>query len=153
MAQESLIIYVAFGVWLLICAWQDIATREVSNWLTLPAIGITLIARLDGWLFTPWWIIGLVSIMAITLWYRGQMGGADAKGWMVFGLLVTPVLVGAAVGQLIWCLIMRWKNSELGDRTIETIPGYPGYTLGVWLFGCYLISFKMLEVFIRMVGG
>ena len=109
MAQESLIIYVAFGVWLLICAWQDIATREVSNWLTLPAIGITLIARLDGWLFTPWWIIGLVSIMAITLWYRGQMGGADAKGWMVFGLLGTPVLVGAAVGQLIWCLIMRWK--------------------------------------------
>jgi len=154
MGDESLIVYCAFGIWLLTCAWQDFNTKNVSNWLTLPAMGITLIAQSTGWISTPWWIILIVSIMAFTLWWRGHLGGADAKGWIVFGFLGTPVLVGAAIGQLVWYLTVNWGRERFQSQAVGTpIAGFPGYALGIWLFGCYSISFKMLGVFFEMIRG
>lgn len=115
-------------------------------------MGIALIARSTGWISTPWWIILIVSILAFTLWWRGHLGGADAKGWIVFGILGTPVLLGATIGQLIWYLSVNWGRERLQSQAVGTpIPGFPGYALGIWLFSCYLISFKMLGVFLEMV--
>lgn len=152
MDQESLIIYAALGIWLLICAWQDFTTKQVSNWLTLPAIGVTLISRLVSWLSTPWWIILTVSVLAFTLWKRGYMGGADAKGWILFGFFGMPVLVGAAMGQLVWYFAVNWGREKFQSQAVGTpIPGFPGYAIGLWIFGCYVVSFKLMGVFFNIV--
>ena len=114
--------------WLMPCAIQDWRTRQVSNWLTLPAIALSLIARMIGWSQSPWWLIFLVTALALGLWYFDQLGGADAKGWIAFALLGERILLGAALGLLIWFVVFR----ALRLGTTRT-PGYPGYILGVFM--------------------
>ena len=132
-------------LWLAICAYKDYHTGEVSNWLTLPPIGLALAARLVGWLIAsplgvvPWWIIGLVWALALFLWHKGKLGGADAKAWMTFSLLGNGVLWSAYMGLLIWYAAVAWVLASLGiagtcpERVEGTrrFPGFPGYLLGV----------------------
>ncbi len=126
-------------LWLAICAYQDYRTGEVSNWLTLPPLVLSLTARLAGWLITPWGIIFAVWTLALLLWHKGKLGGADAKAWMTFSLLGNGVLWSAYVGLMIWYAAVAWVFAYLGfegacpERVEGTrrFPGFPGYLLGV----------------------
>lgn len=75
-------------------SWSDIKTREVTNkvWLFYAPLGsiLTLIDRIirrnyDYWLFALI-SIALTSILAISLFYLGAFGGADAKAFMCIAL-------------------------------------------------------------------
>jgi hypothetical protein len=113
--------------WLLVCAVQDFRFQHVSNWLTLPAIPLAVMASVLGWVETPWLVSLIVSGTALFLWSTDLLGGADAKGWLVFALLGAWMMVAAAVGMIIWFLITKATGMVREGR----IPGYPGYALGV----------------------
>jgi Flp pilus assembly protein protease CpaA len=125
------LLIIPFVLWLAICAFQDVRNGEVSNWLTLPPLGLSLVARLVGWLTTPWWTIGLVWTLAIFLWYGEKLGGADAKAWLTFSLLGDGVLWGAFVGLMIWYAAINWVTKHNGEKGLHRFPGFPGYTLGI----------------------
>ena len=126
-------------LWLTACAYQDYRTGEVSNWLTLPPLGLALAARLAGWLTAPWWSIGLVWALALYLWHSDRLGGADAKAWMTFSLLGNGIMWSAYIGLIFWYAAIVWAFAYLGfegacpERAEGTrrFPGFPGYLLGV----------------------
>ena len=132
-------IFALLLLWLTVCAYQDYRTGEVSNWLTLLPLVFSLAARLTGWLAAPWWNIGLVWALALTLWHSNRLGGADAKTWMTFSLLGNGILWSAYIGLLIWYVAIAWAFAYLGfegacpERVEGTrrLPGFPGYLLGV----------------------
>ena len=120
-------------IWLAVCAGQDYRTGKVSNWLTLPALILALLARLMGWLVTPWLLIAAISLISVLLWRQGLLGGADAKGWLVFSMLGEQVLLAATIGIVTWYLALLWIGKRLGLVHILRIPGFLGYALGLTL--------------------
>ncbi len=118
-------------LWLAICAYQDYRTGEVSNWLTLPPLGLVLAARLSGWLAAPWWIILVVWALTLFLWHKDKLGGADAKTWMTFSLLGDGVLWSAYIGLMIWYAAVAWAFAYLEAEGTRRLPGFPGYLLGL----------------------
>jgi len=117
--------------WLAICAYQDYLTGEVSNSLTLPPLGLALAARFVGWLATPWWIIFTIWMLALILWQKGKLGGADAKAWLTFSLLGNEILWSAYMGLLVWYVAMQWALAYCGPEERRRFPGFPGYLLGL----------------------
>ena len=117
--------------WLIACALQDYRTGQVNNVLTLPALGLALIARIAGVLTTPGWAIGIVWLVALVLWQRGLLGGADAKAWMTFAFLGAPILLAAYLGLVIWYAAITWALKVLGAEDRLPLPGFPGYLLGL----------------------
>ena len=142
--------------WLVICAYQDYRHGEVSNWLTLPPLGLSLAARLASWLTTAWWTIALVWALAIFLWYRGKLGGADAKAWMTFSLLGNGILWSAYMGLLIWYAAVTWVFASLviagacPERVerARRFPGFPGYLLGVGGAALILTGSRLFHIII-----
>ncbi|RLI22445.1 hypothetical protein DRO54_01225 [Candidatus Bathyarchaeota archaeon] len=76
-------------------SWSDIKTREVSNkiWIFYGPLGL-LLTLFEGILQkdTDFWILFGISvavtwILAITLFYVGAYGGADAKAFMCLALV------------------------------------------------------------------
>jgi Flp pilus assembly protein protease CpaA len=118
-------------LWMAICAYQDYHTGEVSNWLTLPAFTLALVARLAGWLDVSWWSIFAVWTLALYLWSTDRLGGADAKAWMTFSLLGNGVLWSAYIGLVFWYATVAWAFAYMGLEGKRRFPGFPGYLLGV----------------------
>ena len=118
-------------LWLIVCAVQDYRQGTVSNWLTLPPLGLALIARFAGVVTTPWWTIGIVWLLALILWRRGALGGADAKAWMFFAIIGNSVLWVAYLGLVIWYAATTWALKYLGFDGKFYSPGFPGYLLGM----------------------
>ena len=118
-------------LWLIACAIQDYRTGEVSNWLTLPPLALSLAARLAGWLSTPWWHIVLVWILTLFLWLTGKLGGADAKAWMTLSLLGDGIILSASIGLVLWYAAVSWAFAYLEIEGTQRLPGFPGYLLGV----------------------
>ena len=134
-------------LWLVICAVLDYRKHEVSNGLTLPPLALAMMARLTGWLVTPWWIIVSVWLAALWLWRRGALGGADAKAWLLFALLSDGVLLGVYLGSLIWSIALAWALNYLGRSVREVyVPAFPGYALGMGVFMLYKGVFLSQEV-------
>ncbi|MBL7162514.1 MAG: prepilin peptidase [Anaerolineales bacterium] len=143
-------------LWLAICAYQDYHTGEVSNWLTLPPLGLALVARLVSWLATPWWIIFTIWMLALILWHNDRLGGADAKAWMTFSLLGNGILWSAYMGLLIWYAAVTWVFASLviagacPERVEGTrrFPGFPGYLLGVSGAALILTGSRLFHIII-----
>jgi len=117
--------------WLLWLARQDVETRRVSNWLTLPplalallyAVGMTAAHGLAGDLLTRWLFAGA----ALVLWGVGWIGGADAKVFMALALfdlhLAFAALAGLALLAALWPMVGKGK----------TLPGLAGFAVGVFV--------------------
>ena len=136
-------------LWLIACAIQDYRTGEVSNWLTLPPLVLSLVARLGGWLTAPWGIIFAVWTLALILWHKGKLGGADAKAWMTFSLLGNGVLWSAYIGLMIWYFAIVWAIGYCHLRFREQklrLPGFPGYLLGVGSAALILTGSRLFHI-------
>ena len=135
--NSSIWLFPLIFLWFTICAWLDWRTREVSNWLTLPAIPIALAMRLLGWTNGSWWLAAIVAVGVIVLWLIGGMGGADSKGWLTFALLGDEVILAAAMGILVWYGAIWLYHRSRGFSAKERIPGFPGYWLGMVLLSIF----------------
>jgi Flp pilus assembly protein protease CpaA len=136
--EASLSLLLTF-LWLIPCAWQDWRTGEVANWLTLPALALALLARLVGWTDAAWLVIFIMTGFSVLFWYKGILGGADAKGWITFTLLGAEVLAWAAVGQLAWYVVWKLmlRQQPRFAREVVMFPGFAlglGIGVGVWFF-------------------
>jgi len=81
-------------VFLIYASWSDIKTREVSNkvWLLYAPLGLML-TLFEGLLYEDydyWLFVGisvaLTFTLAVSLFYLGAFGGADAKAFMCLAL-------------------------------------------------------------------
>jgi len=133
-------------LWLIACAIQDYHTGEVSNWLNLPPLILSLTARLAGWLVAPWGIVFVVWTLALILWHKGKLGGADAKAWMTFSLLGNGVLWSAYFGLMIWYAAVAWVLASLGIAGTRRFPGFPGYFLGVGGAALILTGIRLFHI-------
>lgn len=140
-------------VWLSVCAIFDARTRQVSNWLTLPAIPLALLAAWltrDGRGETLYEFVFHLAITTLPLFvaWRGHLlGGADLKILVVL-TLANPLLVVAA-----WCGVVvyfiglliasEWQHRCASHQNPEVpatrsrpirFAGVPGFALGAGLF-------------------
>ena len=135
-------------LWLIACAIQDYCTGEVSNWLTLPPLGLALAARLVGWLAAPLWSIFAVWTLALILWHKGKLGGADTKAWMTFSLLGNGILWSAYIGLMIWYFAIAWAFAYLDYEGTRRFPGFPGYLLGLGSAALILTGSRLFHIII-----
>jgi Flp pilus assembly protein protease CpaA len=121
-------IHLILFVWLLVCAIQDWRSREVSNWLTLPALALAFSLRLFGIIRAP--IIPLLVEAALLLlaWHSGWIGGADVKGSLTLALLDPRYLFFAWTGNIGWYVVLRLY---LYHRSDQRIPAFVGFAAGV----------------------
>jgi leader peptidase (prepilin peptidase)/N-methyltransferase len=71
---------------------HDLRYRKVPNWITLPLILIGIVVNFPG-APTLW----LGSILLLTAWGSGWMGGGDVKLWI----------------GLLWCTFSFWGDSVI----------------------------------------
>lgn len=109
--------------WLAVCAVWDGHSREVPNWLTLPAIPIALtVAVLHGQQWNA--VLGIGLLMGyLGLWHAGAVGGADAKIGLALTLF-SPALGYAALAGL----VLGGGFGRLFGRA--SIPAVPFMLLG-----------------------
>jgi Flp pilus assembly protein protease CpaA len=145
--------------WLGVCAFFDARTRQVSNWLTLPAIPLALLA---AWVtresrgetpyefvFNSGWFVTAV-IMTLPLfvaWRSHLLGGADLKILLVLTqanpLLVVAAWIGVVVYFIGLMIVCEWRYRRSNCQSIEPpftrsrparFAGVPGFALGAGLF-------------------
>ncbi len=117
--------------WLLACALQDLRTRTVANWLTVPPV---LTAPLLAYVLGGMERVGLTLLIlafAYALWREEAMGAADGK--------IATVLAAVQPGSLVLGLAMLWilyGLLYLGLRQLDmdvrqcSLPGVVGLYLG-----------------------
>ena len=136
-----IVIYIAL-LWLLFCAWQDWKKREISNWLTIPAIVIAVPLRiwLDYTLYDgiPLYLLGMSALIiaAAGIGYLAKlMGGADTK--VVIALaIVSPILaLWAWIGAILWWLLLRGYASIRKDKDkLPRLPAMLGFVAGTFAY-------------------
>ncbi len=122
--------------WLLLCARQDLHTRHIANWLTLPpflaAVPLSLVlAGVDGMLFCL-----LVIACSYVIWRDGSLGAADAK--------MAGFLAAVAPATLLFAVVTLWvmfgvKCLRSHQRRNLSLPGAAGLFIGgvsleVWIW-------------------
>jgi len=119
--NEQMIISGIVMIWLVICAIQDWRRGEVSNWLTLPAMGAGILyAVLAGGERLILCAAVLVGLML--LYFLGSLGGADVKVLVALAGLWPAAMLAALLVQGIWgavVLLRRGKGVEF-----RAIPAY-----------------------------
>lgn len=113
--------------WLLLCARQDLHTRHIANWLTLPpflaAVPLSLVlAGVDGMLFCL-----LVIACSYVIWRDGSLGAADAKMAGFLAAVAPATLLFAVVA--LWAMFgVEWIRSH--RRQNLSLPGAVGLFAG-----------------------
>ncbi len=113
--------------WLLCCARQDLQTRHVSNWLTVPpflaAVPLSLyIAGMDRMVLCL-----LVVTCSYVIWREGSMGAADAK--------MAGFLAAVEPAVLLWAIVVLWvmygvQWLQRRERERLSLPGAAGLFAG-----------------------
>ena len=126
----SFAISLASVLWLGVCAWYDLRTRQVPNWLTLPAIPLALVAAwllsststqsVDSFLFH----LAILTLPLFLAWYHHLLGGADLKVLLALSLSVAAWL-GASLYFVGLLVLQRGRSPRFA--------GIPGFTLGTGL--------------------
>ncbi len=124
--------------WLLLCARQDLHTRHISNWLTVPpflaAVPLSLVlAGVDGMLFCL-----LVIACSYVIWRDGSLGAADAKMAGFLAAVLPDALLLAVVA--LWALFgVEWLRSHRQQNV--SLPG----AVGLFIGGVSLEVWKWLQ--------
>jgi prepilin peptidase CpaA len=143
----------------LAAAADDLARRQISNWIPLAALagGVGWQVGVHGW---PGWLIALGGAAAgfsvfLIFYLLGGMGGGDIKLMAGFGALLgasrlaEAALWTAGVGGLLALAVLalravrRWfgksasqsaaPKASAPDSIPDSIPYAPAIALGVWL--------------------
>ena len=111
MVDLALKLLLAF--WLAICSIQDLRTRTVSNWLTLPMFFL-------GGAYAIWRggqnlaLFGLALVVFVGVWLAKGTGGADVKVLSALAAIWPEAFFLALVFTFLWSLmqILRGKRRE-----------------------------------------
>ena len=127
--MAAALIFGLTAVWLSVCAWSDWRTRQVSNWLTLPAVPVFLALRLAEVGEPAPVTVTVMAVGAFALfWYFNAMGGADVKALIAMSLYHPGLALAALLGSLLWAFILkRLHKADLSRRW----AGFPGFALGM----------------------
>ena len=123
--------------WLVLCAIQDWRGHEVSNVLTLPVLGASLLWRLMGWGRGSFFSLFCITILLLLVWRKGWIGGADLKASLAIALFDLCLFGWAWIGVLLWYLISRFILQK-GD--MHRMTGFPGFAVGAFLFLIWRVS-------------
>ena len=113
--------------WLLLCARQDLHTRHVANWLTIPpflaALPLSLyMAGMDRMLLCL-----LVMACSYVIWREGGLGAADAKMAGFLAAVEPATLLLALI--VLWVMYgVLWLQSRA--RGELSLPGAVGLFAG-----------------------
>ena len=131
----SFAISLASVLWLGVCAWYDLRTRQVPNWLTLPAIPLALVTAwlvsststqsVDSFLFH----LAILTLPLFLAWYHHLLGGADLKVLLALSLADPRLSVAAWLGALLYFVGLLVLQRGRSPR----FAGIPGFTLGTGL--------------------
>ena len=127
--------------WLSVCAWFDWKSRRVSNWLTLPMLGVAFIIRIAGRGSGDWRIVLLFFILVLLGWVAHLVGGADAKASLAMALLDPRLAAWAWAGGVFWFLLYRAIRHE--RHSSYAYPGFIGFVIGV--FAIVFTSLLVME--------
>ncbi len=111
-------------IWLLICAWQDWRSRQVSNWLTVPALLVApFMAVLNGKIA----VLRLILCAAILGWmlWKGWIGAADVK-ILLFLAAFSPFMLAGA-------LLVESTAGWILSRFQQRYPAVPLMAAGAML--------------------
>jgi Flp pilus assembly protein protease CpaA len=134
-ALLPLAISLASVVWLGACAWFDLRTHRVPNWLTLPAMPLALVAT---WLAQRGSAESLgrfllqLAILVLPLfiaWHYQLLGGADLKILVVLSLADPRLPVAAWMGALLYFVGLLACQKGRSPQ----FAGVPGFALGAGL--------------------
>lgn len=123
-------------VWLSVCAWFDWKSRRVSNWLTLPVLGVALVVRAAGYGIGNCRTVLLFATLVVLGWAIHLVGGADAKATLAMALLDPRLAAWAWAGGVLWLLLHRVAQRRRIRKC--SYPGFVGFTAGI--FACACIS-------------
>ncbi|GAE34944.1 prepilin peptidase [Halalkalibacter akibai] len=154
--ELELIPAVIITIVLVLAVLTDIREQLILDIITLPALGILLIARLfigtePFWFYLLGGIVGFVLLLLIAIVSRGGMGGGDIKLYAAIGVALGPWLtlmslvlasfVGAVVGSILMVtgLVKRKQPIAFGPFIlIGTIGAYLfGYEIWDWYIGLW----------------
>jgi prepilin peptidase CpaA len=133
----------------LAAALEDLARRQVSNWIPAVALvgGVVAQCTEKGWWGIPSALLGAVAgfLVFLAFYLLGGMGGGDVKLMAGFGSLLgagrllEAALWTAACGGLLAVSVVAVaavrgaKGAVEGARRPRAIPYAPAIAVGVWL--------------------
>lgn len=126
-------------VWLTVCAVADYRSRQVSNWLTFPAIAGAAVHWARQVSLSSVLLLIFVSGLLYWIWQRGWLGGADCKAALALLLFDPGLLLWANYGVI--ASYFCWTR-VVSKGTTRTMPAFVGFMLGSY---CYWI--------VRMING
>jgi Flp pilus assembly protein protease CpaA len=133
--------------WLGVCAYFDTRTRQVPNWLTLPAIPLALLA---AWLTrdsrseTLYQFVFHLVIMTLPLfiaWRYRLLGGADLKILVVLSLVNHLLVLAAWGGVVVYFIGLRLVKRARPVR----FAGVPGFALGAGLLSISQVAMSVIQ--------
>ncbi len=126
----NLLLPLLTAVWLAICTVQDWRNRQVSNWLTLPPLGLGLLLRMFGLGGGPSGLLLLVACILLLAWRVGWLGGADLKASLALACFNLRMLGWAWLGLVVWYLLL---HTVFRRADLKRLPGFVGFTTGMVL--------------------
>lgn len=132
-------------LWLAWAAWQDVRTKEVSNWLTIPPLfGVAL-----------WWLArGEWRVIALLVILVGIVETMDRRHIYPAAAIVLAVSAGAGVSYMaaaqvrliliawsaLWAI---WVTQKAGGADVKVVMAllalYPDWRLAVLLVAAYVV--------------
>jgi len=116
------------AIWLLVCAWYDWRTREISNWLTLPPFLLAWPAAYILHGIAGLWLTGVTFAVTYILFRAGMMGAADGKVLTALAAVVPESLIPLTLVHGIVAVYLRWRGTPNAR-----VPGMVLYLAGVVL--------------------
>lgn len=120
-------------IWLVICAWSDWKSGEVSNWLTIPPlVGAAIYALVEG---QTSMILFFGALGGLTLlFFLNAMGGADVKILSILAGIWPMAFWGALLAQGVWGVVVLLRK---GRRT--TFRAVPAISIGAVMVFLWLL--------------
>lgn len=131
----ELIIFVITFLFLSICAFLDLRTREIPDYVNYTAIaigiGVRLLYSVFMWDFYPFTYgllgFGAAFLLGCIMFYTGQWGGGDSKAlmgvgallgidftlWNTFFVFLIFVIISGGIYNLIWCSCLALKHHRI----------------------------------------
>lgn len=133
-------IYALFILCLFVTVY-DLRYRRVPNWITLPLMLIGVVANFPG---AP--ALWMGSILMLTAWGSGWMGGGDVKLWI--GLLwCTFSFFGERVTLIMFVVLIVTSTIQILARVLMKKREVVGIKLpGAWRALVYVISLAAYSV-------